>query len=118
MEYNLLYAFDAFPNIFLCFTAGLLINERLLGLRRSILLFTGLIVIGQLIFTLSAHLKLFSVAITARVIMGIGIECQNVTFYALIALWFTEKEHGMASAVSAMMMRMGMVAAEYTTPII
>ena len=50
--------------------------------------------------------------------MGIGIECQNVTFYALIALWFTEKEHGMASAVSAMMMRMGMVSAEYSTPII
>lgn len=51
-------------------------------------------------------------------ITGIGIECQNVTFYALIALWFTEKEHGMASAVSAMMMRMGMVAAEFTTPLV
>lgn len=46
MEYNLLYAFDAYPNIILCFTAGLLINDKLLGLRRSILLFTGLIVIG------------------------------------------------------------------------
>ena len=41
-----------------------------------------------------------------------------MTFYALIALWFTEKEHGMASSVSAMMMRLGMVAAEYSTPIV
>ena len=41
-----------------------------------------------------------------------------MTFYALIALWFTEKEHGMASAVSAMMMRMGMVTAEFTTPLV
>lgn len=41
-----------------------------------------------------------------------------MTFYALIALWFTEKEHGMASAVSAMMMRMGMVAAEFTTSLV
>ena len=50
--------------------------------------------------------------------MGIGNECQNVTFYALIALWFTEKEHGMTSAVSAMMMRLGMVSAEFFTPMI
>ena len=50
--------------------------------------------------------------------MGIGIECQNVTFYALIALWFTEKEHGMASAVSAMMIRLGMVSAEFCTPLV
>jgi len=118
MEYNLLYAFDAYPNIILCFTAGLLINDKLLGLRRSILLFTAMIVIGQVLFTVSAYLEKFSVAITARVIMGIGIECQNVTFYALIALWFTEQEHGMASAVSAMMMRLGMVSAEISTPII
>lgn len=118
MEYNLLYAFDAYPNIILCFTAGLLINERLIGLRRSILLFTGLVVVGQILFAVSAKLQIFSVAITARVISGIGIECQNVTFYALIALWFSEKEHGMAASVSAMMMRLGMVVAEYSTPMI
>ena len=116
MEYNLLYAFDAYPNIVLCFTAGLLINDKLLGLRRSINLFLLLIFLGQIIFTVSAHLQMFSVAIMARVICGIGIECQNVTFYALIALWFTEKEHGMASAVSAMMIRLGMVCAEFSTP--
>lgn len=114
----MLYAFDAYPNVILCFTAGFLINERLLGMRRSILLFTSFVLIGEILLTISAVYDSFPLAITSRVIMGIGVECQNVTFYALIALWFSEKEHGKASAASAMMMRLGMVSAEFFTPLI
>jgi len=75
VEYNLLYAFDSYPNIILCFTAGLLINDKLLGLRKSIMLFTAMILLGQILFTVSAYIKKFPLAITARIIMGIGNEC-------------------------------------------
>jgi MFS family permease len=53
-----------------------------------------------------------------RCLCGVGVECQNVTFYALIALWFTSAEHGMASAVSATTMRIGMVMSGIVTPIV
>lgn len=76
-----------------------------------------MVFLGQTLLSFSAAFKSYALAITARVVMGIGIECQNVTFYALIALWFSKKEHGLASAVSAMMMRVGMVTAEFSTPI-
>jgi len=118
VHYNLLYAFDAYINILLCFLTGLLINDKLLGLRRSILLFVGLILVGNLLLTVSAYYGNFTMALTSRILMGIGVECQNVTFYALIALWFTHKEHGFASSASAMVMRMGMVASGYFTPLL
>ena len=114
----MLYAFDSYPNIILCFTAGFLINEKLLGIHRSIIVFTGFVIVGQAIMTLSALVGNFNLAILARIIMGIGIECQNVTFYAFIPLWFTEKEHGLASAASAMFLLMGMVSSEFSTPMI
>ena len=54
MKYNVLYALDGFPNIILCFTAGYIINEKLLGLHRSMLVIVGAMVLGQLLMVLSA----------------------------------------------------------------
>lgn len=79
-----------FPNIVLCFVTGYLINDKLLGLRKSIIIFTAVIVVGQLLLTISAQLDHYVMAIIARVLLGAGLECQNVTFYALISIWFVE----------------------------
>jgi nitrate/nitrite transporter NarK len=118
IQYNLFYALDGILNIFLCFSAGTLLSDRMLGIRKSIILFTSMIGIGQLLMLISAYYASIQIAILGRCFSGIGTECQNVTFYALIALWFTQKEHGMASAVSAMSMRLGMVASGIVTPLV
>ena len=68
--------------------------------------------------TISAHFGKYSIALISRIILGMGLECQNVVFYSFIALWFSGKEHGFASAASAMMMRLGMVTTDFTTPIV
>lgn len=46
VQYNGLYAFDAFPNIIFCFTAGYIINDKLLGLHKTMLLVVGAMVVG------------------------------------------------------------------------
>jgi hypothetical protein len=51
-------------------------------------------------------------------LLGMGLECQNVVIYAFIALWFSKKEHGLACAGLAMMMRLGMVSTDFITPIV
>lgn len=53
VQYNMFYAAD-FPNIILCFLSGYFINDKLLGLRKSIIIFTSMVVIGQLLMTISA----------------------------------------------------------------
>ena len=82
------------------------------------MLFSGLIVVGGIILTISAIYGIYWLGLIGRCLCGVGIECQNVTFYALIALWFTSAEHGMASALSATKMRIGMVMSGIVTPIV
>jgi len=57
-------------------------------------------------------------ALFARLVLGMGLECQNVVVYAFIALWFRGKEQGLACAGVAMMMRLGMVSTDFVTPLI
>ena len=82
------------------------------------MLFSGLIVVGGIILTISAIYGIYWLGLIGRCLCGVGIECQNVTFYALIDLWFTSAEHGMASALSATTMRIGMVMSGIVTPIV
>ncbi len=80
--------------------------------------FSALIVVGGVTLTVSAAFGIFWLGLIGRCLCGVGVECQNVTFYALIALWFTSSEHGMASAVSATTMRLGMVLSGIVTPFV
>ena len=82
------------------------------------LIVVGAMVIGQLFLTIGAQYGRYSLAMAARLILGMGLECQNVVIYAFVALWFTGKEHGLACAGIAMMMRLGMVSTDFLTPII
>lgn len=69
-----------------------------------------------MLLTVSAFYGRYSLAMCARLILGMGLECQNVVVYAFLALWFTGKEHGLACAGVAMMMRLGMVSTDFLTP--
>lgn len=82
------------------------------------LIVVGAMLIGQLLLTIGVKYGRYSIALTARLILGMGLECQNVVVYAFIALWFTGKEHGLACAGIAMMMRLGMVSTDFITPTI
>ena len=78
----------------------------------------GTMVVGQILLMVSTLTGRYSMALCARILLGMGLECQNVVIYAFIALWFSGKEHGLACAGLAMMMRLGMVSTDFITPIV
>ena len=82
------------------------------------LIVVGLMMVGQILLTVSTIIGRYSMALCARILLGMGLECQNVVIIAFIALWFSGKEHGFACAGIAMMMRLGMVSTDFITPIV
>ncbi len=80
-----MFALDGYLDIVCCFITGSLIHEDRLGLRKTMILFSVLLVVGNGIFTLSANLGVYWLALLGRVLAGVGIECQNVTYYALLS---------------------------------
>lgn len=59
----------------LCFCTGSLLHENKLGINRSILISSAMIVFGNLMLALSALKGTFAVALIGRVIAGVGLEC-------------------------------------------
>ena len=118
IAYNLFFALDGFLNIVLCFFAGSLLHDRLLGINKTMLISSTLIVVGNLLLGLSAIKGHFTIALVGRVFAGIGLECQNVAVYAFIALWFGDSNHGLALSVSVLSIRFGCVLSGYLVPIV
>lgn len=76
-KFNLLYTVYSLPNIILPFFGGVLIDK--IGARTAILLFSTIIMIGQLVCVWGASNLSFWTLITGRVIFGMGSESLNVS---------------------------------------
>jgi MFS family permease len=113
-----MFALDGYLDIICCFITGALIHEDRLGLRKTMILFSLFLVIGNGIFTLSAYLGIYWLALLGRVLAGVGIECQNVTYYALLSLWFGERDHGMATSASVVCIRLGIMFSGFVVPLL
>ena len=91
-EYNqqmnqALYSVYSYPNTVLAFFGGILI-DRLLGLRRSILLFTSLVLCGSVVFYVGVLTVQYPVILFGRLLFGLGGESLGVSQSALVARWF------------------------------
>ena len=102
------------PNIVLPMCAGFLIDK--IGVRYGIIIFTGMIVVGELIFTIGVQINEFSLSLVGRCIFGIGGECINVTIAAIVALWFMNKELATSLAIAKAGSRLADVVDDYITP--
>jgi MFS family permease len=68
----MLYSVYSFPNIILPFFGGILIDK--LGVRVAILIFSTVLIAGQMIFTLGGFLTKYWLMILGRTLFGIGSE--------------------------------------------
>lgn len=75
IEYNLFYALDGFLMIVLCFCAGSLLHKDRLGINTCLLIASAMIVVGNLLLSISAANGKFALALIGRVIAGTGLEC-------------------------------------------
>jgi MFS family permease len=103
---GLLQAIYSFPNIFTVVIGGFIIDR--LGLRRSLMIFGVLCVVGPAITASSGHLSVMAVG---RLIFGMGAESLNVAVTAALARWFKGKELSFAFGINLTICRLGSFAA-------
>jgi len=101
-----LQAIYSFPNIFTVVIGGLIIDR--FGLRKSLLLFGILSLIGPAITASSGTLAVMA---AGRLIFGMGAESLNVAVTAALARWFKGKELSFAFGLNLTICRLGTFAA-------
>jgi len=103
---GLLQAIYSFPNIFTVVIGGFIIDR--LGLRKSLMIFGVLCLLGPAMTASSGHL---SVMAAGRLIFGMGAESLNVGVTAALARWFKGKELSFAFGINLTICRLGSFAA-------
>lgn len=87
-----LYSSYSYPNMFFSIICGVLI-DKIIGLRKSLLLFQVLTLTGVIVTALSAVLlQEFSLMLVGRVIFGIGSESMWIIQSSTINRWFASSE--------------------------
>ena len=103
---GLLQAMYSFPNIFTVLLGGFIIDR--LGLRKSLMIFGVLCVVGPAITVASGHLWLMA---TGRLVFGMGAESLIVAVTTALAKWFKGKELSFAFGINLTVSRLGSFAA-------
>ena len=81
---RVLYSVYNWPNVVLSVLSGVLI-DKWLGLRQSTMLFAGLVLAGQLVFSLAVTFRSYSLAVIGRFVYGLGGEAVRVAQSTWIA---------------------------------
>jgi len=99
---GLLNAIYSFPNIIMVLLGGILIDR--IGTRRSVLIFTVLIMIGSMVTVLKGNIYIMAIG---RFIFGVGAESMIVAITTIVARWFKGKELSFAFGLNLTVARMG-----------
>ncbi len=99
---GLLNAIYSFPNIIMVLIGGLIIDR--IGTRKSVLIFTILVMLGSLVTALQGNLFLMA---SGRLIFGLGAESMIVAITTIIARWFKGKELSFAFGLNLTLARLG-----------
>jgi len=99
---GLLQAIYSFPNIFTVVIGGLIIDR--IGLRKSLMIFGILCLIGPAITAASGALWIMA---AGRLVFGMGAESLNVAVTAALARWFKGKELSFAFGINLTICRLG-----------
>jgi MFS family permease len=105
--FNLLYSVYSYPNTVLPIFGGIFLD--IIGLRLGILVFSGILTIGQGVFMIGGYQKSFGIMIAGRVIFGFGGESLSVAQSAIVSKWFKGKELAMALGLNISISRLGSV---------
>lgn len=113
-KYSLLYSVYSIPNMVLPFFGGYFVDK--FGTCVCMLIFCSLITIGQILFSLGASLKMWSLMFLGRLIFGLGGENLNVAQSSLLAQWFQGKELALAFGINLSIARIGSVINNFVSP--
>ncbi|CAH0557139.1 unnamed protein product [Brassicogethes aeneus] len=106
IQYGLLYSLYSWPNVFMCFIGGYLI-DRVFGIRLGTNIFMGLTFLGQIIFAGATYMNIFWLMLVGRFIFGIGAESLAVGQNNYAVQWFKGKELNMVFGLQLSFARIG-----------
>ncbi|KAL3314467.1 Major facilitator superfamily domain-containing protein 1 [Cichlidogyrus casuarinus] len=86
-----LYSFYSWPNVFVCFIGGFLV-DRVFGLQVGGILFSGLVLIAQVVFGLGTSFNNIPLMYIGRLILGIGGETLATVQNAYCISWYSSSE--------------------------
>lgn len=112
--FSLLYTVYSIPNVVLPFFGGYFVD--LMGVRLCLLVFAGLILLGQVVFAIGLAAKSWPIMFVGRVIYGLGGESLSVGNSALLAQWFAGKELAFAFGLNLSIARLGSVINNLVSP--
>ncbi|RKP03757.1 hypothetical protein CXG81DRAFT_16726 [Caulochytrium protostelioides] len=113
-ELQTLYAVYSFPNMFLPFFGGMLVDH--FEPRRVLLFFSTIVCIGQTIVALGVAAKSFPVMLGGRILFGIGGETISVVQASITTGWFHQKELSFALGLNLCISRFGSVVNDWLSP--
>lgn len=113
-NFNLLYSVYSFPNVILPLFGGFFVDK--IGVTICLVVFSGLIMIGQAVVSLGVSLGSFYLVLAGRVIFGFGGESLGVAQSSLLAMWFKGKETAFAMGLQLSIARMGSVINDWVSP--
>ncbi|KAI8821840.1 major facilitator superfamily domain-containing protein [Fimicolochytrium jonesii] len=106
-ELNLLYSVYSFPNMFLPFLGGQLVDK--FDIKKILLVFSTIVCLGQTLFAIGVSTKSFPIMLTGRVFFGIGGESIGVVQASITTAWFRGKELAFALGLTLCIARFGSV---------
>jgi MFS family permease len=112
--FSLLYSVYSFPNIFLPFFGGYLVDR--FKARNCQVLFSLLALVGNIVFAVGITTKLWSVMYVGRIIHGCGGISICISALALLAEWFTGKELALAFGCELSVCRLSGVMSNLVNP--
>jgi MFS family permease len=101
-EIGLLNGIYSFPNIIMVLVGGIIIDR--IGTRKSVFIFTVLIMLGALVTALQGNIYTMA---AGRLVFGLGAESMIVAITTIIARWFKGRQLSFAFGVNLTVARLG-----------
>ena len=105
-QFALLYSMYSWPNVILCFFGGFLI-DKVFGIRWGAIIFSFIILVGQLLVALGAFVNAFWIMCLGRFIFGIGGESLAIAQNTYAVAWFKNKELNLVFGIQLSITRVG-----------
>jgi len=106
-HFSLLYTVYSIPNMVLPILGGVFLDK--IGVRLGLIIFSFILTLGQLVFTLGGYHNNYDMMIAGRVIFGMGGESMGVAQSAVVSSWFKGKELAFALGINLSIARIGSV---------
>lgn len=100
-----LYSIYSYPNVILAFFGGFLVDR--IGNRPASMLFCGLVLAGQVLFSMGVQLRHYWLCIVGRFVFGLGGESLTVVQNTYTARWFQGKNIAVFFGIVVSISRIG-----------